>query len=263
MKHITLPVLEELVAKKSKFSCVAVYDALFARLLCEAGVEVLLVGDSLAMLIQGHETTLPVTLEHMAYHTACVAKGNLGAFVIADMPFMSYVNEDDGLRHATTLMQAGANMVKLEGGSWLTPLFEKLTRGGIPVCGHLGLTPQSVNVLGGFLPQGYGAAGQELIKDALAMEAAGMRMLVLECVPHTLARELCSELKIPVIGIGAGRDTAAQVLVLHDLLGLNSKPPRFVQDFSDNGRYGIKKALENYVEAVRNGDFPTAEHCYS
>ena len=256
---------QSLLAKKvagQKFAVLTAYDATFARVIDEAGIDVILVGDSLGNVLQGHTSTLPVTIDDMCYHTACTARGTESALLIADMPFGSYNCIDDTLVNATALMQAGAHMVKLEGGQWLCESIALLTERGIPVCGHLGLTPQSVNVLGGFKVQGRDeAAADKIIADSKALEAAGATLLVIECVPTALGQRISEAVSIPVIGIGAGPRTDAQVLVLHDLLGISRRMPKFVKNFLE-GAADIPAALRNYREAVERGEFPAPEHCF-
>jgi 3-methyl-2-oxobutanoate hydroxymethyltransferase len=257
--------ISQLHAKKiagEKFAVLTAYDATFARVADEAGIEVLLVGDSLGNVLQGHDSTLPVTVEQMAYHTGAVSRGNSGALVIADLPFGSYSTVPQALDNAATLMRAGAHMVKLEGGQWLLETIRALTERGIPACAHLGLTPQSVNALGGYKVQGrQPEAARQILDDARAVEAAGAALLVVECVPTVLGRQLTEALRIPVIGIGAGPDTDAQVLVLHDMLGLNPRPAKFVRNFAD-GTCGVAAAIARYGNAVRSGEFPAPEHCF-
>lgn len=248
-----------------KISMLTVYDATFAALLVETGVEILLVGDSLGMVVQGHGTTVPVTMEDMVYHTRAVVSGAAGgAFVISDMPFQSYDDEKSALLNATRLMQAGAMMVKMEGGRWLLPMVRYLTERGIPVCGHIGLTPQSVHQLGGFKVQGRGEGqAAQLREDAQGLVEAGAQMLVLECVPALLAKQISESVEIPTIGIGAGPACDGQVLVLHDMLGLTpGKSFRFVRDFMLPGT-SIKEAIINYIKAVKASEFPAEEHCFS
>ncbi len=221
-------------------------------------VDALLVGDSLGNVIQGHPTTLPVSIEEMAYHTGCVARGNRTAWVIADMPFGSYQESSDlAVHHAVQLMQAGAHMVKLEGGGWTAPIIRSFVERGIPVCAHLGFTPQSVHALGGYRVQGREEAAAGLLrKDAKEIAAAGAALLVLEMVPATVARDLTQQLSIPTIGIGAGAGCSGQVLVLHDMLGLTpGEPFRFVRDFMD-GATSIELAVRQYVADVKAGRFP-------
>ena len=255
---MTLHRLREMQSGGEKIAVLTCYDALFAQVLDDAGVDVLLVGDSLGMVLQGHATTLSVSLEEMVYHTACVARGNRTAWIVADMPFGSYQESPElSLRNAVRLMQAGAQMVKLEGGGWTTPTVQFLVDRGIPVCGHLGFTPQSVHALGGYRVQGRGDGGAQLLRTQTAeLVAAGADMLVLEMVPASLAREVTQETRIPVIGIGAGAGCSGQVLVTHDMLGLtHGKPPRFVRNFAD-GSANIESAVRQYVADVKAGRFP-------
>ena len=264
-KPVTLHRLREMHAKGEKLTMLTCYDSTFARVLDEAGVDCLLVGDSLGMVLQGASSTVPVTLEQMAYHTRCVAQGSRTAWVIGDLPFGSYQeSREQALRSATALMQAGAQMVKLEGGGWTTDTVRFLSERGIPVCGHLGLTPQSVHALGGWRIQGRDErAAATLREHALALAEAGAAMLVLELVPTALAAAITRELPIPVIGIGAGPDCSGQELVLHDMLGLApAQPPRFVRNFME-GSGSIAEAVRRYVEAVKDASFPDpALHCY-
>jgi 3-methyl-2-oxobutanoate hydroxymethyltransferase len=247
-----------------KIAIVTCYDASFAALLEKAGVDILLVGDSLGNVLQGEETTLPVTLDDMIYHTRCVARGSSKAFIMTDMPFgTSQVSPEDTFRNAAELMAAGANMVKIEGGSIMAETVEFLTQRGIPVSGHIGLTPQSVNQLGGYKVQGktdYEA--EQLLEDAVALEKAGAGMLLMEVVPAALAGQVTRTLSIPTIGIGAGIDCSAQVLVLYDMLGIYSgKKARFMKNFL-TGAGSIHEAVENYIGAVKAGEFPGPEHAF-
>jgi 3-methyl-2-oxobutanoate hydroxymethyltransferase len=241
------------------------YDASFARLLDEAGVDCLLVGDSLGNVLQGHASTLPVTLEDMAYHTRAVARGNRSAWLIADLPFGSYQESvEQAIRSSVALMQAGAMMVKLEGGGWTVDLVRALVERGIPVCAHLGLTPQSIHALGGYRIQGRSEeAAQRLVADARALGEAGAALLVLELMPSAVAAAVQAALPdLITIGIGAGPQTAGQVLVLHDMLGVTRGPlPRFVRDFM-TGAESVEAAIRRYVAAVKSGEFPSAEHGY-
>ena len=245
-------------AAGEKIAMLTCYDAAFARLLDEAGVDVLLVGDSLGMVLQGQSSTLPVSIDEMAYHTRCVARGNRGAWLVADLPFASYhASAEQAVQSAARLMQAGAQMVKLEGGGWTAPLVRLLVERGMPVCAHLGLTPQSVHALGGWRVQGRGeAAAAKLCREAIELAEAGAEMLVVELVPAALARELSARLPIPVIGIGAGAGCGGQVLVLHDMLGVSrGKPPRFVRNFM-HASQSIEDAVRRYVADVKSGVFP-------
>ena len=256
--------LQLLKTKGEKFTAVTAYDATFSRLISEIGIEVQLVGDSLGNVIQGHDSTIPVTIADMLYHTRIVSRGNTKSLIIADLPFMSYANTDQALFNASQLMQAGAHMVKMEGGAWLSEIVVRLTERGIPVCGHLGLTPQSVHTLGGYQVQARSkAAADKLVEDANALQQAGAMLLVIECVPCTLAAELTKILTIPVIGIGAGNKTDGQILVLYDLLGLQSAyAPKFVKNFMAETTEGIVGALQAYHNAVKAGNFPELEHSF-
>lgn len=263
-KPLTLHQLREMHAAGEKITMLTCYDATFARVLDESGVDCLLVGDSLGMVLQGQASTVPVTLEQMVYHTECVARGNGTGWVIGDLPFGSYQeSREQALRSATALMQAGAHMVKLEGGGWTAETVRFLAERGIPVCGHLGLTPQSVHALGGWRIQGRDDRGAETLRaHATALADAGAAMLVLELMPSAVAASITRSLPIPVIGIGAGPDCSGQVLVLHDLLGLSPRPPRFVRNFME-GSTDIAAAVRCFVEAVKRGTFPDPElHAY-
>ncbi len=258
--------LSQLMAYKAngtKFSCLTCYDASFAHSMQKAEIDAILIGDSLGMVVQGHASTLPVTVEDLAYHTRAVVRGNQHALILADLPFMSYATIPDAIRSATTLMQAGAHVVKLEGGAWLAETVRVLAQGGIPSCVHLGLTPQSVNVLGGYKVQGKTrSSADQLLADCEAVVAAGAVLLVLECVPTQLAREVQARFAIPVIGIGAGADCDGQVLVMHDMLGLHhGKPARFVRNFMQDAS-SIDDAFQQFHAAVRQGQYPAPEHTF-
>jgi 3-methyl-2-oxobutanoate hydroxymethyltransferase len=261
----TLSKLQSMRDKGEKIAVLTCYDASFATLLETNGVDVLLVGDSLGMVVQGRESTLPVTIEQMAYHTACVASGAQQAFVVADMPFgTSQFSARETFAHAVQLMQAGAEMVKLEGGAEMAETVAFLTSRGIPVCAHIGLTPQSVNQLGGYKVQGKtDAAAKKLLQDAKALQDAGAGMIVLEAIPAALGAEVTAQLRIPTIGIGAGAACSGQVLVVYDMLGIYpGKKARFVKDFMP-GAGSIAQAVANYVAEVKSGAFPAAEHSFS
>jgi 3-methyl-2-oxobutanoate hydroxymethyltransferase len=263
MKKITVNTLHKLKAAGEKFACLTCYDALFAGLLGDAGVEVILVGDSLGMVIQGHDTTLPVTMEDVIYHMECVKRGSKGSLLIADLPFMSYASEAQTLENAARLMRAGAQMVKLEGGAWIAESTRLLAERGIPVCSHMGLTPQSVNRIGGFLVQGRDPdQADTMIEEARLLEASGASCLLLESVPGSLAKAISNALTIPVIGIGAGVDVDGQIMVLHDLLGISPITPKFVKNFLADSANGIPGAIYAYVRAVKDGTFPGPEHAY-
>ena len=262
MGKFTLTKLDQMKANQEKFVCITAYDATFARLVSEAGAETILVGDSLGNVLQGHDSTVPVKIEDMTYHTECVARGQPESLIIADMPFMSYATPEDTLRNASKLMQAGAQMVKLEGGTWLSDSISQLVERGIPVCAHLGLTPQYVNAFGGYRVQGRTPKeAKSILADAVEIQDAGAGLLVLECVPEELATDITQKLDIPVIGIGAGPGTDAQVLVMHDLLGLNPRPAKFVANFMQ-GQPSVQAAHKAFVDAVKAGTFPAPEHCY-
>ena len=260
MNKTTISHLAKFKAQGEKFTVVAAYDATTALILERAGIDAILIGDSLGMTIQGHNSTVPVSVADICYHTEAVARANKTSLIIGDMPFMSYGTTEQALQTATAIMQAGANIVKLEGGRWLTDTVRKLNDCGVPVCCHLGLTPQSVNKLGGYRVQGRDSeAAQTILEDALALEAAGADLMVLECVPSELAKRITDSLRIPVIGIGAGADTNGQVLVMQDMLGMTLKAPKFSKNFL-NDAPSIEAAFTAFVEEVKSGIFPSEEH---
>ena len=264
-KPWTVPALHEARRAGLKLVMLTCYDAGFARTLDAAGVDLVLVGDSLGMVVQGHASTLPVTVDDIAYHTACVARGLVRAMLIADLPFQSDATPRRALDASTRLLQAGAAMVKLEGAGHKLETIRYLVEREVPVCAHLGLTPQSVLRLGGYRVQGRDqAAAERLREDARAVAEAGASLLVLECVPSSLAAAVTADIAIPTIGIGAGPGCDGQVLVLHDLLGLGSghRRPKFVKDFLVDGG-SVTGAVQAFAEAVRNGSFPGAEHSYA
>lgn len=262
-RSVTLTDLGRIKAEGGKFACLTAYDAGFASILSEAGVEVLLVGDSLGMVLQGHDSTLPVTMDDMVYHTRCVRRGNRGALLMADMPFMSYASEAQTLENAARLMRAGAHIIKIEGGAWIAGGTRLLAERGVPVCAHMGLTPQSINRIGGFFVQGRDPKQAEsILKEAQLLQDSGASVLLLECVPRQLAKEVTELLRIPVIGIGAGPDTDAQIMVIHDALGISPITPKFVKNFLPESGDGISGAVRAYVEAVKSGAFPAEEHCF-
>ena len=262
---ITVPKLRQMKAAGERIVALTAYDASFARLLDANGVDVVLVGDSLGMVVQGHASTLPVSVADIVYHTACVSRGLRGALLVADLPFQSYATPKRALESSIPMLaEGGASMVKLEGAGVLLEAIEFLSARDIPVCAHLGLTPQSVLRLGGYRVQGREqAAAARLLADARAVEAAGAGLLVLECVPSALAAEVTASLSIPTIGIGAGPSCDGQILVLHDMLGINSghRRPRFVRNFLE-GADSIASAVQAYADAVRAGTFPGPEHGY-
>lgn len=265
MPAITLTTLSALKAKGEKITMLTCYDATFAKAASDAGVEILLIGDSLGMVLQGHDSTLPVTNADMAYHTACVKRGNADALILADLPFMACATLEQAFANSAALMQAGAHMVKVEGAAWLGETIRLLAERGVPVCAHMGLTPQSVNVLGGYKVQGrLESQARQMRADAIALQDAGAAMILLECVPSELAAEITQAVRVPVIGIGAGPATDGQVLVLHDMLGLSlsGRVPKFVRNFM-TGQPDIPSALRAYVAAVKDGSFPAPEHGFN
>jgi 3-methyl-2-oxobutanoate hydroxymethyltransferase len=262
-KAVTIPALLALRASGSKIGMLTCYDASFAALMDRCGVEILLIGDSLGMVCSGYDSTLPVTVADVAYHTAAVARGNQHALVLADMPFGSYGTPEQALANAVTLMQAGAQMVKIEGGAWLAPTIRFLAERAVPVCAHLGLTPQFVHQLGGYKVQGKTEESAERLKrDALALQEAGAALLVLEAIPAALGKQVTDMLAIPTIGIGAGPDCSGQVLVMHDMLGVfPGRKARFVRNFME-GQTSVEAAIRAYLAAVKDGSFPAPEHCF-
>ncbi|TXJ10408.1 MAG: 3-methyl-2-oxobutanoate hydroxymethyltransferase [Acinetobacter sp.] len=258
--------LRRFKAEGRKFSCLTCYDASFAKAMQQAEIDTILIGDSLGMTIQGHDSTLPVSVADMVYHTQAVARSNRHALLMTDLPFMSYATLEDALKHSRQVMQAGAHMVKIEGGAWLADTVQALTRHGVPVCVHLGLTPQSVHVFGGYKLQAKTkSAAEQLLADCQAVVDAGAAMLLLECVPAVLAKEVSERFAVPVIGIGAGVDTDGQVLVIQDMLGLTfGKVARFVRNFmqEQSGEHAIVDAIQAYHHAVLNQEFPAQEHSF-
>ncbi len=267
VKRISLTTLQNMKKRGEKFAALTAYDACFAEMVSSAGIEVILVGDSLGMVLQGHDSTLPVTMDDIVYHMRCVQAGNQGAFIMADLPFMSYAHELQALESAAALMRAGAHMVKLEGGAWIAETTSRLAERGIPVCAHMGLTPQSINRLGGFRVQGRNPEkAQLMIDEAVMLQNAGASILLLECVPVSLAAEITRTLEIPVIGIGAGPEVDGQIMVMHDMLGITPpsiKLPRFVKNFLPESTDGVRGAFVAFREAVQSGAFPAPEHCFT
>lgn len=264
MSKITTASLLKMKQEGQKFTAITAYDATFAKLFDDEGAHVLLIGDSLGMVLQGGQDTLAVNMDEMVYHTRCVARGASKALVVADMPFMSYATPEQTYQNAARLMAAGARMVKMEGGDWLCDSIRHLTRNGVPVCGHLGLTPQSVHVFGGFKVQGRDEfQAQEIYRQSLELQAAGIQLLVLECVPTALAERITKALRIPVIGIGAGPATDGQILVMHDAFGVTSGyVPKFTKNFlAETG--DVRAAIRLYVQQVSEGSFPGPEHCFN
>lgn len=260
---ITIPKLQQLKETGSKFACLTCYDASFAQVADAAEIEVLLVGDSLGMVIQGKDSTLPVTLEHMCYHVNAVASKARKALIMADMPFMAARTLEAGLDAAMHLMQAGAHLIKLEGGLWLAPLVHALKNQGVPVCVHLGLTPQSVHAFGGYKVQAKHEDAQALLfQTAVDLQTAGADLILLECIPRSVTKQLYTLLNVPVIGIGAGPDCDGQILVNYDILGIpHGHKARFVKNFLD-GQSGIEGAFQKFRHEVLTGAYPSQEHCF-
>lgn len=263
-KQVNVKTLQKMKQSGEKIVALTSYDASFARVIDAQGVDIVLVGDSLGMVIQGHDSTVPVTVNDMIYHTRAVAPQCQRALVMADLPFMSYTRPDQAITNAARLMQeGGAQMVKLEGGEAQLDTVKHMTRHGVPVCAHLGLTPQTVHKLGGYRVQGREqAVAEKMHQDALALQEAGADAMVLECVPAELARQLTQDLEIPTIGIGAGPDCDGQVLVLQDMLGISVLAPRFTENFLSDGR-DIPQSIAAYVNQVKDGQFPAKQHCFN
>jgi 3-methyl-2-oxobutanoate hydroxymethyltransferase len=262
---VTLATLDRMKSEGTRIACLTGYDASFAVLLDAADVDVVLVGDTLGMVIQGHDTTVPVTMDDMVYHTRAVSRGIRRPFLIADMPFMSYPDKDTALRNAVRLMQeGGAAMVKLESGAGQIEIVEFLANHDIAVCAHLGLKPQSVHKTGGFRVQGRESSDAERLRDnARALEAAGADMVLLECIPSELGAEITRALTVPVIGIGAGPATDGQILVLYDILDIPpGRKPRFVKNFLEGAADNLD-AIRRYVQAVKSAAYPAPEHAFS
>lgn len=262
-KRITVKTIREMKCNSEKIVSLTAYDASFARVIDEQGVDVILVGDSLGMVMQGHDSTVSVTVDDIIYHSKAVAPQCKRALIMADLPFMSYTNPNQAIANAARLMQEGqAHIIKLEGGEAQLDTVRHMTRHGVPVCAHLGLTPQTVHKLGGYRVQGREVdAAKQMLSDALALQDAGADAVVLECVPVDLARRLTQELEIPTIGIGAGVVCDGQVLVLQDMIGISSLAPKFTANFLVDGR-NIPEAVAAYVNAVREVSFPSDEHSF-
>ncbi|EGR1152953.1 3-methyl-2-oxobutanoate hydroxymethyltransferase [Vibrio parahaemolyticus] len=261
MKKMTINDLIKWKQEGRKFATSTAYDASFAQLFESQEMPVLLVGDSLGMVLQGENDTLPVTVDDIVYHTRCVRAGSPNCLLMADMPFMSYATPEQACENAAKLMRAGANMVKIEGGDWLVDTVKMLTERAVPVCAHLGLTPQSVNIFGGYKIQGRDQEkADRMVKDALALQEAGAQIVLLECVPSELAERITKVLDVPVIGIGAGNVTDGQILVMHDMFGISANyMPKFSKNFlAETG--DMRKAVAKYIEDVANGVFPDDAH---
>ncbi|CAM3989003.1 3-methyl-2-oxobutanoate hydroxymethyltransferase [Vreelandella rituensis] len=263
MKTVTLSTLQAFKRAGETFSCLTAYDASFAHAASHAGIEVLLVGDSLGMVLQGHTSTLPVTLDDICYHSRCAARGKGASLLMVDLPFMSNSSTERLLQDAGALMRAGAELVKVEGEAWMADGIRELTRRGVPVCAHLGLTPQSVYQLGGYKVQGRETEqAEQILADARTLVEAGASVILLECVPASLGKAITEALDVPVIGIGAGPDVDGQILVMHDVLGVtHGKTPRFVKNFLQEGG-SIQQAFKAYHESVKARTFPAPEHCF-
>ena len=261
-KAINILSLRKFKKSGEKFVSVALYDAPMATMAQKSGVEVLLVGDSLGMTVLGFDSTIPVTMEQMIYHVEAVKRGNNKSLIMGDLPFMTYATPTQAMTNAARIMQAGANMIKIEGGEWLAETIHMLSVRGIPVCAHIGLTPQSLNKIGGFRVQGRTEEqAATLFQDAKILEEAGADMLLMECVPSALASQITNSLSIPTIGIGCGRGTDAQILVINDILGLTEKPPKFSKNFLVEAE-DIPGALRKYVTDVKSGIFPSDDHIF-
>jgi 3-methyl-2-oxobutanoate hydroxymethyltransferase len=262
-KAVTIPSINAMRAAGNPIVMLTCYDASFAALMDRCGVHVLLIGDSLGMVCNGHNSTLPVTVAEVAYHTAAVARGSKSAMIVADLPFGAYATREAAFDNSVKLMQAGAHMVKLEGGAWLADTVKFLTERAVPVCAHLGLTPQSVHQLGGYKVQGKTIESADQLKaDALLLQQAGASMVVLEAIPAGLGKEVTDLLSMPTIGIGAGLDCSGQVLVMHDMLGVfPGRKARFVKNFMD-GQGSVEGAVTAYINAVIDRSFPGPEHCF-
>ena len=264
-KPISITRLLAMHAEREIITMLTAYDSTMSALLNRCGIETILIGDSLGNVIQGHSSTIPVTVEQMVYHTECVARANTHAFLITDLPFASYGDPVQALESAAAAMRAGADMVKLEGGGdWQIDIIRYLVERSVPVCAHLGLLPQSVHVLGGYKVQGKSKDAASLMREqAIACQDAGAQMVVLEAIPSSLGEKITAELHIPTIGIGAGPDCSGQVLVLQDMLGISpGKPPKFVKNFMD-GHASIEAAVKAYVREVKSGKFPGIEHGFA
>ena len=262
---VNVATLRDMKAQGEPIACLTAYDASYAVLVDAAGTDLVLVGDSLGMVIQGHDTTVPVTVDDVVYHARAVARGLRRAFLVADMPFMSYANPDQALANSVRMMQAGgAMMIKLEGGEGQIEIVEHLARHDIPVCAHLGLRPQSVHKIGGFRVQGREAEkAEEMIRAATRLQDAGADIVLLECVPNELGKTIRDALEVPVIGIGAGPDVDGQILVLYDILDITQgRTPRFVRNFQAEHTSPLQ-AIEAYVKAVKDHSYPAPEHCFS
>jgi len=255
--------IESWKKNKSKFAAITAYDFSFAKLFSKQGIPIILIGDSLGMTIQGHSSTLPVTIQDIEYHTKAVRKGAPNAFLLSDLPFMSYYEIKQALKNSAKVIRAGANMIKVEGGKWLVKIINELSDRSILVCGHIGLTPQYFNYLSGYKIQGKEKKeANKLIDEALFLQEAGIKMLIVECIPLKLAKKITESLSIPVIGIGSGKYTDGQILVMHDLLGITlEKKPTFAKNFLSENT-SIQKAIQKYIDEVKNNIYPDEKHSF-
>ncbi len=262
--NVTVDTLKKFKRNQEKFTCITAYDACFTKIINDAGIETILIGDSLGMVLQGQKTTLSVTVDHICYHTESVSRANKNSLIIADMPFMSHLDIPTALINAAKIMRAGAHMVKLEGtAASLCHIVTALVQNGIPVCAHIGLLPQSVNTTGGYKIKGRTQEeADQLVADAEALEMAGSQVILMECVLSSVAQRVDKAVSVPTIGIGAGPSTTAQVLVLHDLLGLYPKAPKFSKNFLTDTA-SVQEAITAYHTAVKAGTFPTHEHSFT
>ncbi|QCI20346.1 3-methyl-2-oxobutanoate hydroxymethyltransferase [Buchnera aphidicola (Brachycaudus cardui)] len=263
MECITISQINNWKKNKNKFAAITAYDFSFSKLFSNQGIPIMLIGDSLGMTIQGHASTIPVTIQDIEYHTKAVRKGTSKSFLLSDLPFMSYYNTKEALKNTAKIIQSGANMIKIEGGKWLIEIIKELSSRLILVCGHIGLTPQSFNYLSGYKIQGKEQKDEnQLIDEAFLLEEAGIKMLVLECIPEQLAKKITKNLSIPVIGIGAGKYTDGQILVMQDLLGINQgKIPKFAKNFMSEGR-SITQAIQQYINEVKTGMYPNKKYSF-
>lgn len=264
MNKININDIYQFKSENKKFAAITAYDATFANLFFSHGIKIILIGDSLGMTVQGHSSTIPVKMEDVIYHTKCVRRGAPYCFLISDLPFMSYFNVKDALKNASKLMQSGADMVKLEGGKQVLEIVHQLHINSIPVCGHIGLTPQSINIYGSYKVQGKKYTDiKRLINEAILLEKSGAKLLVLECIVQTLSQVITKKLNIPTIGIGSGPSTDGQILVMHDILGITcGKIPSFSKNFLSNNS-GIPEAIKSYIQEVENERFPDVHHSFN
>ena len=263
MESINILKIKKWKENKKKFAAITAYDFTFSRLFSNAGIPIILIGDSLGMTIQGNSSTLSVRIEDIEYHTKAVRKGALNSFLLSDLPFMSYCNIDQTLKNTAKVIKSGANMIKIEGGKWLAPIIKELSDRSILVCGHIGLTPQTIDYLSGYKVQGKEKKdAQKIIDEAYILEEAGIKMLVVECIPALLAKKITENLSIPVIGIGSGNYTDGQILVMQDLLGItDGKKLKFAKSFLSKNE-SIQEAIKKYINEVENSSFPNEKYSF-